>query len=1163
MGLGKTYSTSYLADSSNNTGAVGQVLISTATGINWVDIGSVPGTLPGGPYLPLSAGSGFPLTATLYGTGANFSATGEFGNMLTINIDDISTGENRGLKLNNFSGTPQVWNITAGQTGVDNDKFTIRDSTNDVDALTIALSGGVATFAGGGSFGGNVTGVRGLFNSGTTNVVATFTSTDGTAGIGLIDSTGNVELSASGNVFQVQPAGGTAQLTVSDSITKVSGMLNIIGSRSTYVDNAEDDTATAHIFTTDAEVGDFDQLAGSLVLQARVNDAVYRDIIFAGGLGTAADPVTPLMTILGQGEVGIGTDTPNDKLEVSAGNIRISNNSPILRFIDTDVTDLQHRVLGGGNAGLEYSADVNNVASGYHRWDISNSEKMRLIENGNLGIGITNPSSKLELWEVSGAAPTMLTLHGYAVDTVADDTMGAFIDFKRTDGNASFTPQARIGMLIRDSNGDNGVISEGCGNLVFHTSRGTDAAGAGEDVERMRITDIGDVGIGTDSPTAKLHVQGSSATDVPIIRSGGFGNSGSKLELAETLTSGDMNYGFSFFNDGNSTNTLKIKRHDNSTTGEAVITLGRTNNNVSMSGGLTLALKATSSSTLSTDGGTTLTTKNYVDAHGGGLGPFLPLAAGSGSSLTDNLYINDVDQNNDNRYGNLQSEVGFTRSPSTGSLTTWFKVVELNGSPKRIKFSIIATGDNTNSYDNFLISTSGYGMYMHIQKLPGGRYNGSKLLSVAAVNPSNGGGVEIWIKLSPISSGTGATYVACTSDVLASATILASATATAPTLTANDTQLDISSDNRFYATLQASRGATFGAKVGIGTNAPSAMLTVAGGDATISGNAGIGTTDTSRRLSVFGSNTSFTTTEIPATIAAVVSNQMTDNNYHSILQLVAVRASLTSGQNSNGYLGFSTIDDSNNQGVRDAGRIAIVNEAGAARNSPTALTFWTNTPGGNFNTTPATEKMRITSGGNVGIGTEDPDDMLEVYGSSPNIRVTNTAETDAGIVFNDAQAGTGQMAAIKFNSSDEKLKFFVNDEIAQRMVIDTSGNVGINAVSPGYKLDVTGTIRATGDIIAFSDVRVKENIKTIKSSLDKVSKLRGVEFNKIGEDEKSIGVIAQEIEKVIPEVVKTDDEGMKSVAYGNISGLLIEAIKELKAEIDLLKSKPCNCNCKK
>ena len=124
---------------------------------------------------------------------------------------------------------------------------------------------------------------------------------------------------------------------------------------------------------------------------------------------------------------------------------------------------------------------------------------------------------------------------------------------------------------------------------------------------------------------------------------------------------------------------------------------------------------------------------------------------------------------------------------------------------------------------------------------------------------------------------------------------------------------------------------------------------------------------------------------------------------------------------------------------------------------------------------------------------------------------------------------------------------------ANKLYIGDDGDIGVNDSTPSYKLDVDGTIRATADVIAYSDERVKENIKTIDNSLEKVNKLRGVEFNKIGEDHKSIGVIAQEIEKVIPEVVRTDDEGMKSVAYGNITGVLIEAIKDLKAEIEELK----------
>ena len=123
----------------------------------------------------------------------------------------------------------------------------------------------------------------------------------------------------------------------------------------------------------------------------------------------------------------------------------------------------------------------------------------------------------------------------------------------------------------------------------------------------------------------------------------------------------------------------------------------------------------------------------------------------------------------------------------------------------------------------------------------------------------------------------------------------------------------------------------------------------------------------------------------------------------------------------------------------------------------------------------------------------------------------------------------------------------------ETLTVNESGNVGIKDSTPSYRLDVNGTFRATGDVIAFSDERVKENIKTIDNSLEKVNKLRGVQFNKIGEDTKSIGVIAQEVEKILPEVVRTDDEGMKSVAYGNVVGILIEAVKELTKEVEELK----------
>ena len=123
----------------------------------------------------------------------------------------------------------------------------------------------------------------------------------------------------------------------------------------------------------------------------------------------------------------------------------------------------------------------------------------------------------------------------------------------------------------------------------------------------------------------------------------------------------------------------------------------------------------------------------------------------------------------------------------------------------------------------------------------------------------------------------------------------------------------------------------------------------------------------------------------------------------------------------------------------------------------------------------------------------------------------------------------------------------------------SNNSTGINSstTSSSYALYVTGAIYSTDNIVAYSDRRAKENIVTIDSALAKVLDLRGVYYNKLGKpDIREVGVIAQEINDVLPEVVTYDKENDQyGVSYGNITALLVEAVKELSAEVKRLKEK--------
>ena len=128
-----------------------------------------------------------------------------------------------------------------------------------------------------------------------------------------------------------------------------------------------------------------------------------------------------------------------------------------------------------------------------------------------------------------------------------------------------------------------------------------------------------------------------------------------------------------------------------------------------------------------------------------------------------------------------------------------------------------------------------------------------------------------------------------------------------------------------------------------------------------------------------------------------------------------------------------------------------------------------------------------------------------------------------------------------------------------------SGNDGGSAIT-AVRIDMSdaGHLICNGNITAFgstSDIKLKENIKVIPDALDKVKQLKGVTFNYKKDGKKSTGLIAQDLEKVLPEVVyessdiDNDEDKHLAIRYGNTVGLLVEAIKELEARVKELEDK--------
>ena len=357
--------------------------------------------------------------------------------------------------------------------------------------------------------------------------------------------------------------------------------------------------------------------------------------------------------------------------------------------------------------------------------------------------------------------------------------------------------------------------------------------------------------------------------------------------------------------------------------------------------------------------------------------------------------------------------------------------------------------------------------------------------------------------------------------------------------------------------------------VGIGTTitSPTNKLEV-GGSVSISGTLTIGSNTFGNSISVGGSVTALTfhgngagLTNVPASVS--ISTNTTNQN--QFLTYVTGTGSTTT-------LGVTTSSLVFNPGAGNLGintlptaRLSVASTTGdsllqVADNVASGSMFRVNSSTGYpLMDVDGDGTVLFPTTGNVGIGTTitSPTNKLEVGGS---VRIYGALLDSAGSSGSSPQVlqsvGTG-ISWVTFSSGSVTVSDDTSTNATRYPIFEdvTSGNsTTINVSSTKLTFNPsTGTLSATV-FTSLSDANKKTNIRPIENAIEITKKLEGVRFDWIDSGAPSIGVIAQEVEKVLPELV-VESDGTKSVSYGNIIGVLIEAIKEQQVRIEELERK--------
>ena len=827
----------------------------------------------------------------------------------------------------------------------------------------------------------------------------------------------------------------------------------------------------------------------------------------------ANDSVAALF-VGGDGNVGIGTTSPEMNLHVWTGDAGTDPEWSIYdQFIlEDNIASVMQFFTPNDRAGwLEFS-DPDARNQGYLTYDHSGdymafgtngSEQVRIDNSGNVGIGTTSPSRKLEVKEgniviQAGENTKALPIKGKA-DNSVDGTLGyingsgtylwmekedgTLTNLIRSYGDSYFTagnvgigttsPKTKL-MIRSDATAgakpefglDNTAdalrwgINYGqpvAGDVIFQSWAG--AAGS-ESVRHNQLTlqyTTGNVGIGTTSPGALLHINTSTNLNRPII---------------EAISDGDETVGINFRTNGTSKGLIQWEARSG-VEGVAIYSNGTALANrilfVNANGNVGIGTTSPST-TLNVWGNTTLGGTN----------------TGHTSQDFTRLQGYGVLHADTNKYGNYGSLLFFANPTWTASAHQYLITNALDTN----KFGIIRSVDATTIPTLTTAGAVGSGTADFV-------IDGDGNVGIGTTSPDNK--LDVAGNIS-ISTDAQKEFIFNTNAGTALGNI--------QSINEDGTHQALWFGTYNSGIQDGQMVITGAGNVGIGTTTPRSELDVRNGVVT-AGTAGA----TAGTLQFAGY---YTTDDILNTYGSGYSSAATTIGYAVKPKVGTANAFVSAAGNAAFSKGVLVIDN----------ELEFLNAPAATIAVDSDVTM--------------TSRFIVKSDGNVGINTTTPQNTLNVIG---DLNVTGTSNLE-GLTVN--------------NNADSK---FVGSVTPNLLFVDISTDrVGIGTSSPSYTLSVpNGEICefTAGTSACSSDIRLKENIKPITNAIDMLMKLNPVEFTFKNTGESSAGLIAQDVEKVYPEWVVLKDDGYKTYDNPGFAFYLIKAVQEQQIQIEELRTELC------